>query len=67
LHEYETLPLKQREEHGLKEFDNRMLGRICWSQRDEIIGVWRNYIMSSFYIFPSQILELSNKGGGVKL
>lgn len=39
LHEYETLPHKQREEHGLKESDNRMLGRIFRSQRDEIMDL----------------------------
>jgi hypothetical protein len=48
LHGCETLPLTLREEHRLKEFENRMVRRIFGPKRDEVIGGWKNCIMRSF-------------------
>jgi hypothetical protein len=38
---YETWSLTLREEHGLKVFENRVLGRIFGPKRDEVTGEWR--------------------------
>jgi hypothetical protein len=45
-----TSSLKLREEIRLRVLENRMVRRIFGSKREEVIGEWRNYIMSSFII-----------------
>jgi hypothetical protein len=37
----ETWSLTLREEHRLRVFDNRVLGRIFVPKRDEVTGKWR--------------------------
>jgi hypothetical protein len=37
----ETLSLTLREEHRLRVFENRVLGRIFGPERDEVTGGWR--------------------------
>jgi hypothetical protein len=37
----ETWSLTLREEHRLRVFENRVLGRIFGQKRDEVIGGWR--------------------------
>jgi hypothetical protein len=37
----ETWPLTLKEEHGLKEFENRVLRRILGPKKNGIIGRWR--------------------------
>jgi hypothetical protein len=41
LYEYEAWSLAVRNEHGLREFENRVLRRIFGLKRDEVIAVWR--------------------------
>jgi hypothetical protein len=36
--------LSSREEHRLRVFENRVLRRIFGPKRDEVTGVWRNFI-----------------------
>ena len=38
---YETWSLTLREERRLKVFENRVLGRIFGSEKDEVTGEWR--------------------------
>jgi hypothetical protein len=40
-----TWSLTLREEHRLREFENRVLRRIFGPKRDKVIGGWRNCIM----------------------
>jgi hypothetical protein len=48
-----TWSLTLREEHGLKVFDNSVLGRIFGSERDEMIGGWRILHNEELHIFHS--------------
>jgi hypothetical protein len=41
LYGSETWSLKLREEHRLRVFENRVLGRIFGRKRDEVTGGWR--------------------------
>jgi hypothetical protein len=41
LYGCKTWFLTLREEHGLKEFENRVLRRIFGPKRDQIMGEWR--------------------------
>jgi hypothetical protein len=41
LYACETWSLTLREEHRLREFENRILRRIFGSKRDEVTGEWR--------------------------
>jgi hypothetical protein len=41
LHECETWSLTLREEHRLRVFENRLLGKIFGPKRDEVTGEWR--------------------------
>ena len=38
---FEAWSLALREERRLSAFENRALRRICWPQRDEVTGEWR--------------------------
>jgi len=41
LHGYETWSLKLREEHRLREYENRFLRRMCGTKKEEVARVWR--------------------------
>jgi hypothetical protein len=41
LYGWETWSLTLREEHRLREFENRVLRRIFGPKRDEVTGHWR--------------------------
>ena len=43
----ETWSLTLRKERRLRVFENRVLGRICGTKRDEVTGNGENYIMRS--------------------
>jgi hypothetical protein len=46
-----------RDEHRLRLFGNREMGRIFGPKRDEVIGEWGNYLMRSLMIYtPHPIL-----------
>jgi hypothetical protein len=56
LYGYETLSLTLREEHRLRVFENRVLGRIFGPKRDEVTGGWRklhNEELHGLYSSPS--------------
>jgi hypothetical protein len=49
--------LTLRDEHRLRLFGNREMGRIFGPKRDEVIGEWGNYLMKSLMIYtPRPIL-----------
>jgi hypothetical protein len=45
-----SLSLALREEHRLKEFENRVLRKIFGPKGDEVTGEWRKLLMRSFVI-----------------
>jgi hypothetical protein len=47
LHGYESWSLILREEHRLKVFENRLLGRIMGPKMDEVTKVGENFITRS--------------------
>jgi hypothetical protein len=54
----ETWSLTLREEHRLREFENRVLRRTFGPERDESIGGWRklhNEVLHNLYSSPSVI------------
>jgi hypothetical protein len=56
LHGCETWSLTSREEHRLRVYENRMLGRIFGPKRDEVTGGWRrlhNEELYGLYSSPS--------------
>jgi hypothetical protein len=56
LYGCETLSLTLREEHRLREFENRVLRRIFGPKRDEVTGGWRklnNEELHGLYSSPS--------------
>jgi hypothetical protein len=58
LYGRETLSLTLREEHRLREFENRVLRRIFGPKRDEVMGGWRkvhNEDLHNLYSLPSMI------------
>jgi hypothetical protein len=58
LYGCETLSLTLREEHRLRVFENRVLGRIFGPSRDEVTGGWRklhNEELHGLYSSPSII------------
>jgi hypothetical protein len=50
LYGCETWSLAVREEHRLRVFENKMLGRIFGMKKVEVIEGWRKCIMWSFTI-----------------
>jgi hypothetical protein len=55
----ETWSLTLKEENRPRVFENRMLRKIFLSNRDEVIGGWRNCIMRHFIsCTPGQILVM---------
>jgi hypothetical protein len=61
---YETWSITLREEHGLKEFENRVLKRIFGPKRDGIMGDWRKLHNGSFVICTRYqiLLGISHQG-----
>jgi hypothetical protein len=58
LYGCETWSLTLREEHRLRVFENRVLGRIFAPKRDEVMGGWRklhNEKLHNLYSSPSII------------
>jgi hypothetical protein len=54
-------PLKLREEHRLRVFENRVLRKIFGPKRDEITGKWRKLHSEEFhilYFFPNIIRQI---------
>jgi hypothetical protein len=50
LYEYESLALTIKEEHRLRVCENRALGRMFGSHREEVTGERRKYITRRFII-----------------
>jgi hypothetical protein len=64
LYGCETWPLTLREEHGLRVYENKFLGRISGSMRDEVVGSWRklrNEEHHSLYSSPNIIREIKSR------
>jgi hypothetical protein len=64
LYGRETWSLTLREEHTLREFDNRMLRKIFGPKRDEVTGGWRtlhNQELHNLYPSPS-IIKMIKSG-----
>jgi hypothetical protein len=57
LYGCETWSLTLREEHRLREFENRVLRRILGPKREEVIGGWRKLQeeLHNLYSSPSII------------
>jgi hypothetical protein len=50
-----------REEHGLKTFENRVLGRIFGPKREKVVGGWRrlhNEELHNLYASPNIIIVI---------
>jgi hypothetical protein len=64
LHGCETWSLTLREEHGLRVFENSILGRIFGPKRDEITEEWKKLHNEELHtLYSSQILlSRSNEG-----
>jgi len=54
LYGCETWLLILREERRLGVFENRVLRRVFGPKRDEVIGEWGNYTMTSLMISTAQ-------------
>jgi hypothetical protein len=64
LYGCETWSLTLREEHRLRVFENRVLGRIFGQKRDEVTGEWRklhNEELRDLYYSPSIIRIIKSK------
>ena len=64
LYGCETCSLTLREEHRLKEFENRVLKRIFGPKRDEVTGEWRrlhNEELNDLYCSPSVIWVIKSR------
>jgi hypothetical protein len=49
----ETWSLTLKEEHKLRIYENRMLRRIFWPKRDEVMGKLHNEELCDLYSSPS--------------
>jgi len=61
----ETWSLALKEEHRLRVFENRVLRRIFWAEREEVAGGWwrlHNEELHNLYGSPI-LLRWSNQGG----
>jgi hypothetical protein len=61
---YETSSLILKDEHRLRVFDSRMLGRVFEPKRDEVIGGWRklhNEELHDVYSSPSIIKMIKSR------
>jgi hypothetical protein len=64
LYGCETWSLTLREEHRLRVFENRVLGRIFGPKRDEVTGGWRkphNEELYNLYSSPSIIRTIKTR------
>ena len=64
LYGCETWSLTLREEHRLREFENKVLRNIFGAKRDEITGVWRklhNAELHALYSSPNIIRNLKSR------
>jgi hypothetical protein len=64
LYGCENWSLTLREEHRLRVFENRVLGRIFGPKRDEVTGEWRKLQSEKLHILYSSpnIISRSNQG-----
>jgi hypothetical protein len=65
LYGCETWSLILREEHRLRVFENRVLGRIFGPKRDEVTGEWRklhNEVLHNLYSSPDIIRQVKSRG-----
>jgi hypothetical protein len=70
LYGCETWSLTLSEEHNLRLFENRVLGRIFGPKRDEVTGEWRklhNEELHNLYSSPNIITDQTEKNevGGI--
>ncbi|KAJ4446675.1 hypothetical protein ANN_13372 [Periplaneta americana] len=49
----ETWTLTLREEHRLREFENKVLRKIFWAKRDEVTGEWRKLRNTELHVLYS--------------
>jgi hypothetical protein len=64
LYGCETWSLTLREEHRLRAFENRVLGRIFGPMRDEVTGEWRklhNEELHNLYSSPDIIRQVKSR------
>jgi hypothetical protein len=64
LYECETWSLTLREEHRLREFENRVQRRIFGLKRDEVTGGWRklhNEELHDLFFLPSIIRIIKSR------
>jgi len=64
LYVYETWSLTLREEHRLRMFENRMLGRIFGLKRDEVRREWRklyNDELSDLHSSPNIVWVIKSR------
>jgi hypothetical protein len=64
LYECETWSLTLREQHRLRDFENRALRRIFGPKRDEVTGKWRklhNKELHDLYSSPSIIRIIKSR------
>jgi hypothetical protein len=67
LYGCETWSLTLREEHRLRVFENRVLGRISGPRRDEVTGDWRklhNEELHNLYSSPNTITMIRSSRMG---
>ena len=64
MYDCETWSLTLREEHRLREFENKVLRKIFEAKRDEITGEWRelhNAELHALYSSPNIIRNLKSR------
>jgi hypothetical protein len=64
LYGYETWYLTLKEEHRLRVFKNRVLRKIFWPKKDEVMGEWRklhNGELHNLYSSPDVIRQIKSR------
>jgi hypothetical protein len=64
LYGWETWSQTLREEHTLRVFENKVLRRIFWPKRDEVMGEWRklhNEELHDLYSLPNLIRMMKSR------